>query len=169
MVAMAPASSTATEIHDIQRQMAQIRHDLHEEVREAVTVAQTLTDWRSFVRNHPWVTLGAAAAVGYLIVPRRRSAPTVVALSPPASRASLAVAEPASPAQGSRWGLLGTAVRLLAPIAVRAAQNYAVQYLEQWLEPPSGGRAETGSGTRPGGGARPAAPAGPSGRTRDLR
>ena len=81
---MATAKSTAAEITEIQRRMAQVRRELHEEVREAVKGAQSLTDWRSQVRHHPWLALGAAAAVGYLIVPRRRQepAPTIVAVTP---------------------------------------------------------------------------------------
>src|SRR5204862_6181138 len=128
MVAMATAKSTpTTDINDIQRRMAQIRHELHVEAREAVKGAQALTDWRGVVRSHPLLALGAAAAVGYLIVPRRRSeAPAIVAVSPAALSAA-APAKPASQPRGSRWGLLGTAFSLLAPIAVRAAQHSAIQ------------------------------------------
>ena len=53
--------SNSTELEDIQRRMAQIRHDMHGEVRQAVKGAQSLTDWRSLVRNHPWLTVGVAA------------------------------------------------------------------------------------------------------------
>jgi hypothetical protein len=171
---MATAKSTATtEITDIQRQMAQIRHELHIEVREAVKGAQSWTDWRSLVRNHPWLTLGAATAVGYLIVPRRRAeSPTIVAVSPPA--AGLAPAAPVPPEvrpRGRRWGLLGTAFSLLAPLAVRAAQNYALQSLERWMaqQPHGPGPIPTGANPRPGGGARPAAPWDPAARPRDPR
>ena len=37
----------STDISEIQRQMAQIRHDMHHEVQCAVRSAQSLTDWRS--------------------------------------------------------------------------------------------------------------------------
>src|SRR5437868_1326978 len=135
MVLMATAKSTPTaEINDIQRRMAQIRHELHVEVQEAVKGAQSLTDWRSLVRNYPWLALGTAAAVGYLIVPKRRGeTSTIVAVGTPASGlAATATPQPARRPRGNRWGLVGTAVSLLTPIAVRAAQNYAIQYLEQW-------------------------------------
>ena len=128
---MATAKSSPAEITEIQRRMAQIRRELHEEVREAVKGAQSLTDWRSQVRNHPWLALGAAAAVGYLIVPRRqRPAPAIVAV-PRAAAVPPAIA--AAARKKKRWGLIGSAFGLLAPIAVRAAQNYAIQYLEQWI------------------------------------
>jgi len=176
---MATAKSTPADITEIQRRMAQIRHELHADVREAVKGAQELTDWRSQVRSHPWIALGAAAALGYVIVPRRHSAPVpaVVAVTP-------AMAVPPTPAPApptkKRWGLVGSAIGLLAPIAVRAAQNYAVQYLEQWIasRPPGAGSSLLGAGLFPGGptagagpgpGPRPSPPHGTSGRPRDVR
>jgi hypothetical protein len=179
MVAMATAKSTPADITEIQRQMAQIRRELHEDVREAVKGAQELTDWRSRVRSHPWMALGAAAALGYVIVPRRHPAPApaIVAVTP-------AAAIPPTPApvlpRKKRSGLIGSAIGLLAPIAVRAAQNFAIQYLEHWIasRPPGAGSSLLGAGLFPGaptaGGGpgpnpRPSPPHGTSGRPRDAR
>jgi hypothetical protein len=177
---MATAKSTTAEITEIQRRMAQIRRELHEDVRGAVEGAQSLTDWRSQVRNHPWVALGAAATLGFLIVPRRRQepVPAIVAVAP----AAAAPATPTSPAEPrkKRWGIIGSALGLLAPIAVRAVQNYAIQYLEQWIasQPPGAGSALLGSGLFPGGPTsgsgrgpdpRSTGPSGTPGRPRDIR
>jgi hypothetical protein len=167
MVAMATAKSTPTaDMNEIQRRMAQIRHELHAEVREAVKGAQSLTDWRSQVRNHPWLGLGAALAVGYLIVPKRRQPepPTVVAVHPVAPSLGVgpsATAPLSSPSPKGRSWILGSAFSLLAPIAVRAAQNYAIQYLEQWLAAQPGGPAPAvgpDPSTRHGAQSRPASP-----------
>src|SRR5579875_3878803 len=108
MVAMATAKSSPADIGEIQRRMAQIRRELHEDVREAVKGAQSLTDWRSQVRNHPWLALGAATLVGYLIVPKRHPAPAIVAVAPPAPIAAAIEAPKAE--KKKRWGLLGSAV-----------------------------------------------------------
>jgi hypothetical protein len=172
MVAMATAKSTTTaEVSDIQRRMAQIRHELHQEVQEAVKGAQSLTDWRSQVRNHPWLALGAAAAVGYLVVPKRRSeTPAIASVRPPAyGLVAAAPVAPVSQPRGSSWSVLGTAFNLLAPVAVRAAQNYVLHNLEQMLTPQPSGPAETRPGPRPGGGARTASPFGAPGQPRDAR
>ena len=187
---MATAKSTPTaDMNDIQRRMAQIRRDLHEDVREAVKGAQSLTDWRSQVRNHPWLALGAAAAIGYLIVPkwRRPETATFVTVNPGAAAglgaAPSAPASPSSPPRKVRSGILGSAFSLLAPIAVRAAQNYAIQYMEQWLAAqqsrsgpapgPGSGAGSTveprSSSTGSGGGARPSAPFRTPGRSGDAR
>jgi hypothetical protein len=162
--------TNSNEIEDIQRRMAQIRHDMHGEVLEAVKGAQSLTDWRSLVRNHPWLTLGVATAVGYVFVPRRRSlAPTIVAVN--ATRPELAaLAEPQKPSANTgvtSWSVMGTAFSLLAPIAVRAAQTYAMQYLEGLLArhefPPNEASRDNQHAEY---GARSSAPLGPSGRLR---
>jgi hypothetical protein len=132
---MATANSTiSAEISDIQRRMAQVRHEMHQEVQGAVKGAQALTDWRALVRSHPWLSLGVAAAAGYLLVPGRRwETPAVVALGTPVEVAPAARDQPA-PARRAGWSTMGTVFDLLAPIAVRAAQNFALQRLEQWLK-----------------------------------
>jgi len=142
-MAMATAkSSPAEEVGEIQRRMAQVRHELHEDVREAVQGAQSLTDWRSLVRSHPWLALATAAVTGYLLVPKRRSeAPAVVAVGVPATgQAAVGPAhvDLARPPKKKTWGLIGSAIGLLAPVVVRAAQSYAAQYLEQRLAPQPG-------------------------------
>jgi len=125
----------STEISEIQRRMAQIRREMHQDVQGAVKGAQSLTDWRSLVRSHPWLALGVAAAAGYLIVPKRfRESRTLMS-----STAPIAVAQPAGPRQSAgsaraEASTIGTVFSLVAPVAIRAAQNYALKRFEQWLE-----------------------------------
>jgi hypothetical protein len=182
---MGTAKSTPAEIIEIQRRMAQVRRELHEEVREAVKGAQSLTDWKSQVRNHPWLALGAAAAVGYLVVPRRQQrAPAIVTLAPAAAVPAATPSSQAEPEKRKRWGLIGSAIGLMAPIAVRAAQNYAIQYLETWIaaqptgagsHPSAAGRfhgyGSPGSEPAPdaGAGGRGSRSSDPTGRPRDVR
>ena len=68
-------STTVQSAQDIQRQMSQIRRDLDEQVDDIVDsareITEKLTDWRGYVSSHPWLVLGAAAAVGYWVVPTR--------------------------------------------------------------------------------------------------
>lgn len=58
----------------IQQQMAMIREELHDDVEHVVEQARDLVDWRRFVSRHPWLTVGASIAVGYLAVPSKRQA-----------------------------------------------------------------------------------------------
>ncbi len=112
--------------------MAQIRRDLHEDVKGVVEGAEAATDWRRFVRSYPWACMGAAVALGYFIVPRKHR-PTTVQISaapiaPPVTAEPVATVEPK---KGK--GLLGSAFGLVAPMVFRTAQGYALQFAEQWL------------------------------------
>ena len=59
------------ETEEIRQRMEELRCDLDEDVQEIVEGARDMRDWRTYVRSYPWICLGAALAVGYLIVPRR--------------------------------------------------------------------------------------------------
>jgi len=137
-MAMVEASqaSAKSEISNIQREMARARRQIHEDVGGAIDGVQTLTDWRSLIRGHPWLALGIAAAAGYLIVPRRRA--TALA-EPSATRPAREDRTPASTptdmksSEVGKWALLSSAVAAFSPIAIRLAQSYAIGYLESWL------------------------------------
>ena len=64
-------SQTPLEAADIQRVMQHVREELRGDVQDVVASARVLRDWQAYVRSYPWLCLGAAAAVGYLIVPSR--------------------------------------------------------------------------------------------------
>jgi hypothetical protein len=127
-------STAPPEIDDIRRKMAQIRRDLHADVQGVVQGAEAATDWRRFIRGYPWASMGVALAVGYVIVPRRQKAPTLQ-LAPAEIARAVATEAPSAPEPEKKQGkgLLGTAFGLLAPIALRAVQGYALQFAEQWL------------------------------------
>jgi ElaB/YqjD/DUF883 family membrane-anchored ribosome-binding protein len=125
-----------TDIAEIQRRMAQIRHDMHQEVQGAVKGAQLLTDWRGLVKSYPWLSVSLVAIAGYVIVPRRQTTYSVSVGTLPASTAPTPVTTALAQPRRSRrpgWNILGTAFSLLAPVATRVAQNYALGHLEQWL------------------------------------
>ena len=63
--------SLASSADAIRNQMRQVRRELGEDVDGLVDNAQVLTDWRYYVRTYPWLCVGAAAAIGFLIVPSR--------------------------------------------------------------------------------------------------
>jgi len=60
------------ESEEILRRMKEIRNDLDEDVQEIVEQARAMKDWRTYMKSHPWVFVGAAVAVGYILVPNRR-------------------------------------------------------------------------------------------------
>jgi hypothetical protein len=130
-----------SDIDDIRRQMALIRHDLHEDFSAAVGGAGKVIDWRTFIRNAPWVSSGLAFAVGYLVVPRRKGpAPSVWHAGPPSFLGAQPRGEdedrPArrrSRAGFSPWSILGLGFKLLGPVALSAGQAYASSWIESKL------------------------------------
>ena len=59
---------------EILERMAMVRQRIDEQSDEVVAQVTELSDWRSYVRRHPWVWVGAAAALGYVLVPSRKKA-----------------------------------------------------------------------------------------------
>jgi len=57
-----------------QIRMQQIRNDIDQGVEEMVENARSMVDWKHYVRTYPWLCLGTAFALGYLIVPKRSAA-----------------------------------------------------------------------------------------------
>ena len=130
-------STASPEFDDIRKRMAQIRRDLHEDVKGVVEGAEAATDWRRFIRNYPWACMGAAALVGYMVVPKKHRPTTTIQVAPAEVARIVAPAEPVrlvEPKETKKGkGLLGTAFGLLAPMAFKAAQGYALQFAEQWM------------------------------------
>jgi hypothetical protein len=134
-MATVETGSTA-EIRNIQRQMAQARLEIHQDVGGTVDGVQLLTDWRTIVRSHPWLSLAIAAALGYAVVPRRSTKHAARSPSsdpqPDAGAMALAGAPTVTGGRG-KWEPLSSAFAWIAPIAARLVQTYASQYLESWL------------------------------------
>jgi len=137
-------STVPNDADDIRRQMAQVRRELHKDVRGVVATAEAVTDWRRYLTIYPFVTLGAAFAVGYFIVPRKRKPAEAIASSAgldlsivqrmiDSAKVGVSnVKAEATPAKRKK-GLIGAGLAMVAPMALRAAQGYAMKYLESWL------------------------------------
>jgi hypothetical protein len=57
---------------EIRRAMAEVRRDVDANSAEVLNHAREMTDWRYYIRNYPKLSLAAAAAIGYLVVPAKR-------------------------------------------------------------------------------------------------
>jgi hypothetical protein len=156
-MATTPASNTE-EIERIRGEMAQIRLDLHENVQGAVEGARALADVSSHLKNHFWTLAGVAAVVGFWLVPRRAPDPAPTKEEVRETVQSVMTRRDKAKAATTQGGGLGTLFSLVAPIAARVAQGYAVGLVEDWL----GSRAQ-GSPAEP---PRPGAEPGPQGAVR---
>ena len=159
-------ATASNDIDSIRQQMAQIRHELHQDVRGVVENAEAVTDWRRYFRMYPWPSLAVAFAIGYLIVPkRRRKIPRDLMTRADLAQVREAVQETKEPAKkAASKGLLGALFGMVVPVVVRAAQGYAMQYFETWLAQQQNLLAGLGAAPpqAPGGPGRPSSPGQPS-------
>ena len=114
------------EADDIRRQMEQIRCDLNHDVEDLVVHAREMTDWRHYMRQYPWASMAAAAAVGYLVVPRRVhvESPDPKTLEKLIRKHQLVVTEPRADQKG---GLAGAVFGMVSSLVMRGLLAYAGQ------------------------------------------
>jgi hypothetical protein len=122
---------------EIVRQMSAIRTNLDGEVGGIVLNARRLVDWKYYVCNHPWLSLVATAAAGFLVVPWKTEQPAASMAVDRIDTASSnhknrTVSPPAAAA--ATGGILGSVVSLATSYAGKMALQYASQHLKQlWM------------------------------------
>ena len=57
----------------LRQRMAQIRSASHGDVETILTGLRQNLDWRYHLNRHPWAFAGAAAVLGYLLIPKGKS------------------------------------------------------------------------------------------------
>jgi hypothetical protein len=131
--------------NELQRRMALVREDLERNAARLWQNAQTLADWRYYVRQYPWLTLAAASAIGFLLVPKRASpiAASAEALAKVAREQGL-VLQPTAKAAASS-GILGGMINSLAKTLLRTSIVYAGQQVGQILASRMAAKAQAAS------------------------
>jgi hypothetical protein len=124
----------------LQWQMLNVRRDLNEHADQMIATARDQFVWRHFASKHPWIALGAAAAAGYALAPRRRSArgagETAKETIEPATVAGK-TSQPSAVA-GVAAAVLAAVLPALAREGVSLASQVARQWLAQGREGPGG-------------------------------
>lgn len=117
------------ETNAIRRRMEDVRCDLDEDVQVIVEGARGMADWRSYVKSYPWVCLGAALAVGYVIVPRRpkEMQPDAAMLAELAKQSRLLAASQVPP-QGKASGIL---LALVGSLVMRGVSSFVGQQADK--------------------------------------
>jgi len=65
-------NSTNPSPEELRQRMAQIRSATHGDVETILTGLRQNLDWRYHLERHPWAFAGAAAFLGYLLVPKSK-------------------------------------------------------------------------------------------------
>ncbi len=111
----------------VRARMQGIRCDIDQDLEDVSASAHSMVDWKHYVETYPWICLGAAAALGYLMVPKR--SPTAVAPTEPAKSD-----RPAAKAESAAMpGWVNALVAAVAGIAVREAIAYLGQNAGKFL------------------------------------
>lgn len=55
----------------LQRRMKEVRHDLEDDFQGMTDRVREFGLWSSYVKKYPWVTFGAVALLGYVVIPRK--------------------------------------------------------------------------------------------------
>lgn len=120
--------SENVEADGIQKQMSRIRFDLDENVEKVVEQTKEMVDWRSFARRHPWLTAGAAATLGYLMIPQRLRiiSPDADTLAKLAKQNKLVVKP--KPDVRKQAGVVAPVVNFVAAAAMRSLVHAAGQH-----------------------------------------
>tara|TARA_E500000305_G_scaffold95043_1_gene84427 strand:- start:281341 stop:281844 length:504 start_codon:yes stop_codon:yes gene_type:complete len=125
-VASQPEDKRANEIRQA---MHEIRCELDDDVSQIKQSASTLTDWQYYIRHYPWACVGAAAAFGFMIVPRKLkvSNPYTDELLKLARKKRLVINKEDDD-DADRAGVVKTAFTFLSGLAMRAAVAQLAQH-----------------------------------------
>lgn len=121
----------------IRKEMQHVRREIADDMHDVVESTRQMTNWRSYVNRYPLVCLGAAAAVGFMIVPKRVEivSPDVDALLRLAKKNKLVVNN--EPTAQAKSGFAGAMLGLVGNAVLRAG----IAYVGQNLGKVSGGAA----------------------------
>ncbi len=115
--------------------MAEVRRDVDANTAEVFNRAREMADWRYHVRKYPKLSLAAAAAIGYLVVPTKRRR---AAVGQYAADRSLGGGKVEPVRQASLVDqLLSTAARLVIRNGVPLVAREAIRLWQQRGGPPA--------------------------------
>lgn len=120
----------APDTETLQRRMKAIRRELGCEMEVITDRVRDFGVWQLYVRKHPWVCLGAAALLGFLIVPRKSR---ISRFSVPVGTGQLD-SGPAISKSHQPQGVASVAFNFLAVAALRGVENYIGSRVWKTLE-----------------------------------
>ena len=115
----------------MQARMKRIRGDIDQGLVDVSAGARSMVDWKHYVKTYPWVCMGTAAALGFLIVPKRSTA--ITADVPPPDELSKTAQRDADSAPSAVRGVVDMLVATAVSFAVRETAGYVGQAVAGWL------------------------------------
>jgi hypothetical protein len=130
---------------EILEQMQTIRSALRKDAAAIVENAKLSVDWRNYVERYPWISLGIAAALGYLLVPRRRLRDSDVAQK--VAREVQVAAQPSK--EQSQGFLIGVALPFIAKAALQGGLSLVQSRMREHFDGRAGQVKEPEAQRRP--------------------
>jgi hypothetical protein len=130
---MAQAMPSTSEADGIQQQMREVRAELRADVKDLMNSAQEMADWKRYVRAYPWLCVGAAAALGYMIVPSRPVIihPDAESLFKLAKEHKLVMKSDESPVPKKKNGIMSQLVSMALAAALQGGLHIAKQQMQE--------------------------------------
>ena len=119
----------------IRQAMKELRQEIHRDARMTTQDASRLVDWKSHVQSHPVLSVGLAAAAGFLFAPtaRRVVQLTDKQLASLAQKDAIEVKPEPSTAKTASVGAASSLLMTIGAFAGRALLGQAVQRIESAL------------------------------------
>ena len=115
----------------VRARMQGIRCEIDQDLEDVSASARSMVDWKHYVKAYPWVCLGAAAALGFLIVPKRSTANNADLATPAEPAKTGHPVADSAPAAAHGW--VDALVDAVVSIAVREAIAYLGQSVGRLL------------------------------------
>jgi hypothetical protein len=138
----------ASAAEQLREEMRQLRSHMDADVDSIVENTRGLLDWHSYFESAPWISLGAAALAGYLLVPSkvRTTQVDLEQLIELAKHRPVVVSDQPAPAKG----MAGPAIsKVVMNLVWRAALALATQQLNQFLSSRPNSSGASPGGSRP--------------------
>lgn len=119
------------DIERIQFKMKRIRGHLDDDLQRIQEDASQLMDWKYYLRRHPFASVAAVAAAGFMLIPRSKPpAETRVYLDPDVSREVTAGVHEVRVEEGEpqvKQGMMMALGTLVLNTLIKVGMNYATQ------------------------------------------
>jgi hypothetical protein len=119
------------DIERIQFKMKRIRGHLDDDLQRIQEDASQLMDWKYYLRRHPFASVAAVAAAGFMLIPRSKPpAETRVYLDPDVSREVTAGVHEVRVEEGEpqvKQGMMMALGTLALNTLIKVGMNYATQ------------------------------------------
>jgi hypothetical protein len=118
---------------EIRRAMKELRQEIHRDAQATGEDAQRLVDWKSHVQSHPLLSVGLAAAAGFLLAPTAKRVVQLTDKQLAALASKEAVHGNSEPAKAASVSAVSSVLLTIGAVAGRALLGQAVQRIETAL------------------------------------